>query len=85
MSAEDLLDVTALVVATGIPLGTWACWRARGEGPAYLKLGRLIRYRRRDVEMWLERHRVEPQPADDLAAARAELRERGAARKAAPR
>lgn len=28
--------------------------RQRGEGPRYSKVGRLVRYRRADIEQWLE-------------------------------
>jgi len=31
-------------------------WRKTGKGPKYLRLGRLIRYRRADIEAWLESH-----------------------------
>jgi 5-methylcytosine-specific restriction protein A len=32
---------------------TLGIWRSNAEGPAYLKLGHAIRYRRRDLEEWL--------------------------------
>lgn len=37
--------------------------RARRErrGPPYLKIGRMVRYRRSDVEAWLANHAVLPQ------------------------
>jgi predicted DNA-binding transcriptional regulator AlpA len=31
-----------------------AMWRTQGRGPAYVKLGQLVRYRRSDVEIWLK-------------------------------
>lgn len=34
-------------------------WRREKSGPRFLKLGRLVRYRVRDVEAWLELHTVE--------------------------
>jgi transcriptional regulator with XRE-family HTH domain len=34
-------------------------WRRDRSGPRYLKLGRLIRYLARDVDMWLEEHAVD--------------------------
>jgi hypothetical protein len=37
----------------GIPVATLAQWRWRGVGPAYLKLGRHVRYDWADVEQWL--------------------------------
>ena len=32
--------------------------RMRGEGPAYVRLGRAIRYRVADLDLFLEAHRV---------------------------
>ena len=32
--------------------------RVRGDGPPFLKLGRLVRYRPEDVRDWLARHLV---------------------------
>lgn len=32
--------------------------RVRGDGPPFLKLGRLVRYRPEDVQDWLARHLV---------------------------
>lgn len=29
-------------------------WRVRGGGPAYLKLGRSVRYRYRELQTWLD-------------------------------
>jgi predicted DNA-binding transcriptional regulator AlpA len=28
-------------------------WRLRGEGPQYLKVGPLVRYRTEDIESWI--------------------------------
>jgi hypothetical protein len=33
--------------------------RMRGTGPAYIKIGRAVRYDIRDLDKWLEAHRVE--------------------------
>jgi hypothetical protein len=35
-------------------------WRRRGEGPAYVRVGRLIRYNRAAIEAWLMTRTVEP-------------------------
>lgn len=40
--------------ASGLPLGTLAFWRHSGTGPKYMKLGRLIRYRKCDVQAFFE-------------------------------
>jgi predicted DNA-binding transcriptional regulator AlpA len=28
-------------------------WRLRGEGPRYIKVGNLVRYRPEDIELWV--------------------------------
>lgn len=38
---------------------TLAVWRMLGKGPRYIRVGRLIRYRRADLLAWLERNTVE--------------------------
>ena len=39
---------------------TLRVWRREGRGPAYLKQARSIRYHVRDLDAWLQAHRVEP-------------------------
>ncbi len=34
-------------------------WRLFREGPAYCKIGRLVRYRQEDLNTFLDSHRVE--------------------------
>ena len=34
-------------------------WRLFDEGPAYCKIGRLVRYRQEDLNAFLNSHRVE--------------------------
>jgi excisionase family DNA binding protein len=41
----------------GVPVRTVYAWRTRGQGPVGTKVGRHVRYRDRDVEVWLERQR----------------------------
>lgn len=36
---------------------TMQSWRLKGTGPAFLKIGRLVRYRRADLDSWLESRR----------------------------
>ena len=36
-----------------IPVATLAVWRHRKQGPPSIHVGRLIRYRASDVEVWL--------------------------------
>lgn len=39
--------------ALGIRPGTLEVWRVRGDGPAFLKIGRAVRYRREDIEAFM--------------------------------
>lgn len=41
---------------------TLQAWRAKGEGPAFIRAGRAIRYRKRDLLAWAERNTVCPTP-----------------------
>lgn len=43
---------------------TLKSWRASGQGPAFLRVGRHVRYRPSDVEAWLERQRVQASMGD---------------------
>jgi predicted site-specific integrase-resolvase len=36
----------------GIPVKTLSEWRSRGIGPAYVKVGRHVRYRRGAIDKW---------------------------------
>jgi len=51
-------------------------WRARGEGPRYFKAGlKLVRYRRADLDLWIESRLSEPleQVMDGTATANAQI------------
>jgi excisionase family DNA binding protein len=54
----ELLDPKAVSSLTGLSLETLAQWRSRKKHIPYLKVGRLIRYSRKDIEAYLERCRV---------------------------
>jgi excisionase family DNA binding protein len=40
-----------------VPVATLYQWRHRGQGPPVSKVGRHLRYRRKDVEGWLDEMR----------------------------
>ena len=52
-----LLDSKELAAELKIPLRTLDQWSYAGVGPAFLKVGRHRRYRRSDVDAWLDAHR----------------------------
>ena len=50
---EPLLSTQQLANYLEVPLATIYAWRHRGEGPPGFRVGRHIRYRRTDVELWI--------------------------------
>lgn len=55
---DRLLWPEEVAEVLGVPVGTLANWRYQRRGPAFVKVGRHVRYRRRDVDSWVERHVV---------------------------
>ncbi len=53
---DYLLDDEKLSSVLDVSVGTLANWRYQGRGPRFVKVGRHVRYRRSDVEDWLERN-----------------------------
>jgi hypothetical protein len=53
----DLLTPERLAAELDIDERTLANWRHRGGGPPFVKVGRFPRYRRIDVDRWLEANR----------------------------
>lgn len=63
MSANDnqtpeFLDERSLCALLAISSVTATKWRAKAKGPPFIKVGRLVRYRRSDVETWLRANTV---------------------------
>lgn len=52
---DRLLTVKDLADYLGVPVATIYAWRYRGEGPPGFRVGRHIRFRRADIEQWIER------------------------------
>ena len=57
---EELWDDPQLAKELGTSTTTPAAWRTRDQGPPYLKIGRLVRYRPSDVRVWLASRIVRP-------------------------
>jgi excisionase family DNA binding protein len=52
---RDLLDEKQAAEFLGVAPGTLSVWRSRGRySIAFIKVGHLVRYRRADLETWLE-------------------------------
>ena len=55
-TSKDLLPLMTpadLSEYLGVPLGTLANWRYQRRGPAFVRLGRHVRYRADDVLEWI--------------------------------
>lgn len=52
---DHYLTPLQLYQFTGTPPGTWANMRCKGSGPPFIRIGRSIRYRVKDVREWIER------------------------------
>jgi predicted DNA-binding transcriptional regulator AlpA len=50
---DELLTTDMLAVETVTPPSRWNKARLTGDGPPFIKLGHLVRYRRGDVRAWL--------------------------------
>ena len=61
---EALLTPTQAAEVLGVQKQTLAKWRCYGDGPKFIHVGRLCRYRPEDVREWIEenqrRHTSEP-------------------------
>jgi excisionase family DNA binding protein len=54
----EFLDERQLAAWLGLSRTTPRLWRRAGEGPAFIRVGRSIRYRKSDVENWLSARTV---------------------------
>jgi predicted DNA-binding transcriptional regulator AlpA len=48
-----MLNEKQTAEALGVSVAALRKWRFQGRGPAYIKLGKLVRYRREDIDQWL--------------------------------
>ncbi|GBD85426.1 helix-turn-helix domain protein [bacterium BMS3Abin02] len=51
---DRLLSVGELAAYLDIPVATLYAWRYRSQGPPGFRVGRHIRYRRSDIEAWID-------------------------------
>lgn len=53
-TTSELMDEPTLAMRLGISRSTLQSWRYAGRGPRFIKLGRMVRYRRADVDAYLQ-------------------------------
>lgn len=51
---DHLLTLDELSTYLNVPKSTLYQWRTRGQGPAGIRVGKYVRYRRSTVEAWLD-------------------------------
>jgi predicted DNA-binding transcriptional regulator AlpA len=56
---RELLDQAQMRDEYGPSIPTQERWRQQGTGPKYIKLGGRVRYRRSDIEEWLDSRTVD--------------------------
>lgn len=56
---DGLLTPPELSEHLGVPVATLSQWRYLGKGPAFMRVGKHIRYRSEAVEAWLVEHTVD--------------------------
>ncbi|HUY39798.1 MAG TPA: helix-turn-helix domain-containing protein [Candidatus Binataceae bacterium] len=59
-AGKDYLDERQVAALLGISLSSLQQWRHRRQGPEFMRVGRLVRYRRSAIEQWLDSRTVRP-------------------------
>jgi predicted DNA-binding transcriptional regulator AlpA len=55
---KEMLSPTEVEELYGIKVKTLAAWRLQSTGPDYFKLGNLVRYKKSEMDLWVEDRRV---------------------------
>jgi hypothetical protein len=59
VSVDRLFDERSAANVLSCSVALLRKWRLFREGPSYVKIGRLVRYRQDDLNAFLDSHRVE--------------------------
>lgn len=54
VAMNNIISTAQLADYLNVPVKTIYTWNSNGTGPRRMKVGRYVRYRRQDVELWLE-------------------------------
>jgi len=55
---DELLAEQRAAQLLGLSTRTLQAWRVKGYGPAFIRAGRAVRYRRRDLLDWMDANTV---------------------------
>jgi excisionase family DNA binding protein len=64
VATEPLMTVEQVADYLSVPVKTVYRWRLTGVGPRGARVGRYVRYRKGDVEAWVERQLQEHRAGD---------------------
>ncbi len=53
---DTMLSISDVAEYLGVPKATLYAWSSRGLGPRRYKVGKYLRYRRADIDAWLDQH-----------------------------
>jgi predicted DNA-binding transcriptional regulator AlpA len=70
--ADALLAEAQAAELLSLSSRTLQAWRLNGSGPSYVRAGRAVRYRRRDLLAWMDANTVSPAPSSSAAKWRAQ-------------
>ena len=67
---DQLMTIEEVGAYLQVPIKTLYDWRHKGCGPRGMRVGRYVRYRRHDVDVWLDSCR-DPEPELQFGSRRA--------------
>ena len=57
---HEYMDTPQAAEYLKLSVNTLACWRSRGEGAPFVKIGGRVRYRLADLDAWADGRRRDP-------------------------
>jgi excisionase family DNA binding protein len=64
-TSDQPLTESEAAVRLGLKVATLRAWRHQGRGPAYVRLGRAVRYLSSDIDEYLNSNRHRPTRSED--------------------
>ena len=58
---KHVLDINEAAAMIGVTVACMRKWKRQKRGPTYFRAGKLIRYRRTDVERWIAQNSFTPE------------------------
>lgn len=68
MEEKTVLNSRQASAYLGCSESVMRLWRSQGQGPRYFRAGKLIRYRRADLDAWIEARLCDPQSTSNAVA-----------------